>query len=102
MAIDPHDPLFICFTSGTTGDPKGAVLTHASWHYASMCRALQGGINLHDRLLLPFPLAFTGGLAMLMTATWSGATLVLERASTRHAVLRLIEGCASPCSWPCP
>ena len=60
-SMEPDDPLFICYTSGTTGDPKGAVLTHRSWHYAAMCRALQGGINLHDRLLLPFPLAFTGG-----------------------------------------
>jgi len=89
--LDPSDPLFICFTSGTTGDPKGAILTHASWHYAAMCRALQGGINLHDRLLLPFPLAFTGGLAMLLTALWSGATLVLERGFDPARALRIIE-----------
>ena len=92
VEIEPSDPLFICFTSGTTGDPKGAVLTHASWHYAALSRALQGGINLHDRLLLPFPLAFTGGLAMMMTALWSGATLVLERGFDPDRVLRLIEG----------
>ena len=91
VEIDPSDPVFICFTSGTTGDPKGAVLTHASWHYAALSRALQGGINLHDRLLLPFPLAFTGGLAMMMTALWSGATLVLERGFEPTRVLRLIE-----------
>ena len=55
------------------------MLTHRSWHYAALSRALQGGINLHDRLLLPFPLAFTGGLAMMLTALWSGSMLVLER-----------------------
>ena len=87
----PDDPLFICFTSGTTGDPKGAVLTHQSWFYSAMVRALQGGINLHDRILLPFPLAFTGGLALLMTSLWSGAQLHLEAAFEPGRALRLIE-----------
>ena len=91
VEMEPDDPLFICYTSGTTGDPKGAVLTHRSWHYAALCRALQGGINLHDRLLLPFPLAFTGGLAMMLTALWSGSMLVLERAFDPTRCLRLIE-----------
>jgi fatty-acyl-CoA synthase len=89
--IHPDDPLFICFTSGTTGDPKGAVLTHRSWFYASMVRALQGGINVNDRILLPFPLAFTGGLALGMVALWSGATLVLEPAFEPGRALELIE-----------
>ena len=83
--------MFICFTSGTTGDPKGAVLTHQSWFYSAMVRALQGGINLHDRVLLPFPLAFTGGLALLMTSLWSGAQLHLEAAFEPGRALRLIE-----------
>lgn len=89
--VQPTDPWFICFTSGTTGDPKGAVLTHQSWFYASMVRALQGGINRNDRILLPFPLAFTGGLALSMVALWSGATLVLEPAFEPGRALRLIE-----------
>ena len=89
--VDPDAPMFICYTSGTTGDPKGAVLTNRSWFYASMCRALQGGINRNDRLLLPFPMAFTGGLAMVMTALWSGATLVLEPAFDAGRALNIIE-----------
>jgi fatty-acyl-CoA synthase len=92
IAVDVDDPFFICFTSGTTGDPKGAVLTHKSWSYASMTRSLQGGINREDRILLPFPLAFTGGLALSMVALWSGATLVLEPAFEPGRALELIEG----------
>jgi fatty-acyl-CoA synthase len=90
--VNPTDPLFICYTSGTTGDPKGAVLTHQSWFYASMVRALQGGINRHDRILLPFPMAFTGGLALAMVMLWSGATLVLEPTFDAGRALELIEG----------
>ena len=89
--VQPDDPLFICYTSGTTGHPKGAVLTHRSWFYASMVRALQGGINKNDRILLPFPLAFTGGLALSMVALWSGATLVLEPGFEPGRALELIE-----------
>ena len=89
--VQPDDPLFICYTSGTTGDPKGAVLTHRSWFYSAMVRALQGGINRNDRILLPFPLAFTGGLALAMVALWSGATLVLEPAFEPGRALQLIE-----------
>ena len=85
------DPWFICFTSGTTGDPKGAVLTHRSWFYSSMVRSLQGGINRNDRILLPFPLAFTGGLALGLVALWSGARLVLEPAFEPKRALHLIE-----------
>jgi fatty-acyl-CoA synthase len=91
VEISPPDPLFICYTSGTTGDPKGAVLTHQSWHYAAQSRALQGGINLHDRVLLPFPLAFPGGLAMFMTTLWAGGQLVLERAFDPTRCLQLIQ-----------
>ncbi len=89
--VADDDPFFICYTSGTTGQPKGAVLTHRSWFYASMVRALQGGINKNDRILLPFPLAFTGGLALAMVALWSGATLVLEPAFEPGRALELIE-----------
>lgn len=89
--VADDDPFFICYTSGTTGDPKGAVLTHRSWFYSAMVRALQGGINRNDRILLPFPLAFTGGLALSMVGLWSGATLVLEQAFEPGRALQLIE-----------
>ena len=82
-AVDPvetgdHDAAFICYTSGTTGDPKGAVLTHGSWNVASQGWAQAVQLGTADRVLLPFPLAFTGGLAVFWFVYWSGARLVLE------------------------
>jgi fatty-acyl-CoA synthase len=85
------DPLYLCYTSGTTGNPKAAVLTHRSWDYASRARALQSQMSAADRVLLPFPLAFTGGLSVAMTTMWCGATLVLEPAFDASRALDLIE-----------
>ncbi len=43
IAIDPQDPAVIQFTGGTTGIPKGAVLTHANLVAASLQVSLWGG-----------------------------------------------------------
>ena len=68
--------------------PTGAGSTR---RWCAPCRA---GSTCNDRILLPFPLAFTGGLAMVMAALWSGATLVLEPAFEPGRALRAHRGAA--------
>jgi fatty-acyl-CoA synthase len=85
------DPAFICYTSGTTGDPKGAVLTHGSWNAASQGWAQAIQLTTADRVYLPFPLAFAGGLAVHLFTYWAGARLVLDRAFDPGRTLDLFE-----------
>ncbi len=91
LDLDPDHPATICYTSGTTGDPKGAVLTHGSWNAASQgwVQAIQ--LTTEDRVLLPFPLAFTGGFAVFLFTLWSGGRLVLEPSFEADRTLDLFE-----------
>ena len=82
---------FICYTSGTTGDPKGAVLTHRSWNAGSQGWAQAMALGPTDRVLLPFPLAFTGGLAVWLFTYWAGGCVVLEQTFEPGRSLELIE-----------
>jgi len=84
-------PAFICYTSGTTGDPKGAILTHDSWNAGSQGWAQAMALGPKDRVLLPFPLAFTGGLAVWLFTYWAGGCVVLEREFDPMRALELIE-----------
>ncbi|MFK7966919.1 MAG: AMP-binding protein [Burkholderiaceae bacterium] len=75
--LDPDDPINIQFTSGTTGSPKGAVLSHFNIvnNARSTARAMQLGAD--DRLCLPVPLYHCFGMVLGVLACASvGATLV--------------------------
>jgi len=85
------EPSFICYTSGTTGDPKGAVLTHGSFNAASQSWAQALELTPKDKLILPFPLAFTGGLALCLFTYWSGGTLLLEPMVDTDRIFDLFE-----------
>jgi fatty-acyl-CoA synthase len=89
-AIATGDAATICYTSGTTGDPKGAVATHSAWNAVGQAWAQSVGFGQDDRMLLPFPLAFTGGFAVWIMAYWSGARLVLERAVIPDRTIELL------------
>src|SRR4029079_332593 len=75
--LDCDDPINIQYTSGTTGNPKGATLTHHNVlnNAASMAEVL--GYSEADRVCIPVPLyhCFGMGLGNLGSVA-SGATMV--------------------------
>lgn len=73
--VDPSRPALMVYTSGTTGKPKGAVITHANLNaqVASLHRAWEWTPD--DRILLTLPLHHIHGIVnVLACALWSGAT----------------------------
>jgi fatty-acyl-CoA synthase len=86
------DVAFICYTSGTTGRPKGAMLTHANVILASTHRILADAWGYEDRMYLPFPLAFTGGvITCWMAIHVAGGLLVLDDVVDPARILDVIE-----------
>ena len=77
-AID-HDLATVMYTSGSTGDPKGVMLTHRNMVAAATATMAYLGLRADDVILCVLPLSFNYGLGQIIMAAALGATVVLER-----------------------
>jgi fatty-acyl-CoA synthase len=75
--VQPDDPVNIQFTSGTTGAPKGATLTHNNIINNAFFQAQVMGIGAGDRFCNPLPLYHTGGTVCgCMLSIVCGVTMI--------------------------
>lgn len=92
VAVEDGDPLLLVYTSGTTGRPKGALLTHANCFWTNLSFDLATGVSGGDVVLQILPQFHCGGWNVhALLAWWKGARVVLERAFDAARCLRLIE-----------
>lgn len=86
------DPIFILYTSGTTGFPKGALYTHQMLFWNSINTAISLKVNMDSRTLLFAPPFHTGGWNVLTTPfLHHGAYTCLLKKFEPAAVLSLLQ-----------
>jgi fatty-acyl-CoA synthase len=75
--LDPDDSINIQFTSGTTGSPKGATLTHFNVVNNGYFVGEAMKFSEHDRLCIPVPLYHCFGMVMsVLTSVTHGAAMI--------------------------
>ncbi len=90
IAGGDDDVLTILYTSGTTGRPKGAMLTHYNYFCCSTNILATVG-DLGDTSLLVLPLFHIGGLATVPMAPQLGSRGVMLRSLDPKRFLELVE-----------
>lgn len=85
------DPLVVLFTSGTTGEPKGVILTLGNVLASATASAFRLGLRADDCWHVPLPMYHMGGLAPVYRSVLYGTALSLQREFDPEATLEALE-----------
>ncbi|MEA2158548.1 MAG: long-chain acyl-CoA synthetase, partial [Solirubrobacteraceae bacterium] len=89
--VDPDDPYTIVYTSGTTGPPKGVVLSHAN--AMSVCQMVEElkFVQPGDTTYLYLPLAHVFALTTQLASFDQGTTIVFYGRDTKKILEEIVE-----------
>ena len=86
------DPAYILYTSGTTGDPKGAVITHRSLVAHMMQVTAFYGAEPHRRILVVTPLSHVhAAFQAFICACWGSCLCILDAFDPAEMIRTLVD-----------
>jgi len=86
VEVNEQDTFLIQYTTGTTGMPKGIVLTHKNWINNCMVRFFLTRLAEDDIYMIPYALFAAGNLAHFLNACFAGVTVVVSVFSGQNFV----------------
>ncbi len=93
----------LMYTSGTTGRPKGVMITHANLSWKNLAHIVEFGFTDADLGLACGPLYHVGALDLTTTSLLAvGATIVIHRSFDASAVVDELEGSRVTTVWLAP
>ncbi len=98
VEVAPGDPWTLMYTSGTTGNPKGAIRSHGAGALMALTTEVELGFSRRDSGLLVMPLCHANSLNFLGALTYCGAPVTVYSRSSfdpEHLLRALADGVAT-------
>ena len=89
--VDENDPHVMLYTSGTTGAPKGALLSHRSYYLQAGHSHHTIGLSEDDVGLSMFPMFHMGGWALPFGFWYDGSTIIIMERADPRAMLEAVQ-----------
>ncbi len=96
-AIDPEDPLLILYTSGTTGLPKGAVISHRAEIARNLVIRAEFGVAVDDTFAAWSPLYHMGAAECALGTLMSGGKVIVVDGFDRERLAEVVA--TEPLGW---
>ncbi|MBQ03126.1 hypothetical protein CL673_00200 [Candidatus Bathyarchaeota archaeon] len=89
--LNPDDTTVLLYTAGTTGLPKGVLLSHNSFTIYILENVDPADPEAHETILISVPMYHVAGMQAMLVSIYGGRTIVMERQFQTEESMELIE-----------